>query len=148
MPIKKLNKDGGPGKAFDRKAEQARKRLHKIAQYAGESGLKYARENGTYIDQTGNLRSSLGYTVVEDKKVMRDEGAEKVFDGNEGVEVGKAFRTELAKKYGKGITLLMAAGMDYAAAVESRGKDVLSGSEMVTKKMVPRLLRKSGFKVS
>lgn len=147
MPIKKISKVGA-GDASGRKIQMATKSLYKILQYSGESGLKDARENGNFTDRTGNLRSSEGYIVTDDGKVISETGNEQVLEGSKGVSVGKSYRSELAANYGNGITLIVAAGMDYAGKVESMGKVVLSTSELKVKQMIPRLLRKAGFKVS
>ena len=147
MPIKKINK-GSSGDNTDKRIQNAARSLHKVMQFVGESSLKYARENGSFQDRTGNLRSSEGYSVVEDGKLVNESNSERFFDGSEGVSAGKSFRTELAAKYGKGITLIVAAGMDYAEEVESKGYDVLTGSELRAKEMVPRLLRRLGFNIS
>jgi len=34
-------------------------------QYIGETFINDARTNGNYLDQTGNLRSSIGYVIFE-----------------------------------------------------------------------------------
>lgn len=147
MPIKKINR-GGPGDSIDKRTENANKSLHRIMQFVGESGLKQSRENGSFQDRTGNLRSSESYSIVEDGNIINESSSERFLDGAEGVSAGKSFRSELAVQHGKGITLIMVAGMDYAGEVESRGYDVLTSSELMAKKMIPRLLRKSGFSIS
>lgn len=147
MPIKKINK-GSSGDSTEKRVQMATKSIHKVMQYAGEDGLKYARENGNFQDRTGNLRSSEGYSVLEDGKMISESKSEKFFDGKEGINIGKSFRNEMAKDHGRGITLLMVAGMPYAGEVEAKGYDVLSSSEFRVKQLVPRLLRKLGFRVS
>lgn len=146
MPIKKTSSSGA-GDRSEQKIRKAKKALYGVMQFTGESAVKYARENGNFRDRTGNLRSSEGYSVVEDGKLINESSAVQFFDGKEGVSAGKSLRTELAANYGKGITTIVSAGMDYAHEVEAKGYDVLSGSELRAKQMVPRLLRKLGFKV-
>lgn len=149
MAIKRLNKgDNTDRQIKDTMIERANRELLNIAAYIGEKAVEYARKNGSYKDQTGNLRSSIGYAVVHDKKVILKDALEKVKNGVEGVQVGNQFRNELIKEQQKkGISMIVLAGMDYAAAVESTNRDVISGSELMVKKLVPELLRRSGFKV-
>lgn len=144
MPIKKINK-GGSGDNTERRIQDATKSIHKVMQYAGESSLKYARINGNFHDRTGNLRSSEGYSVVQDKSTVAESANVQFLGGSEGVSESKSLRAKLAATFGKGITLFVLAGMDYAHEVEAKGYDVLTGSELRAKQMVPRLLRKLGF---
>lgn len=149
MAIKRLNKgDNTDRQIKDTMIERANRELLNIAAYIGEKAVEYARKNGSYKDQTGNLRSSIGYAVVHDKKVILKDALEKVKNGVEGVQVGNQFRNELIEEQQKkGISTIVLAGMDYAAAVESTNRDVISGSELMVKKLVPELLRRSGFNV-
>lgn len=84
----------------------------------------YTRTPGTgdsYTDWSGNLRNSMGYIVVKD-----------------GVEVVRNFKSDSAGAKGaslaleeapaKGYCLIAVAGMEYAAAVESYGFDVITSS--------------------
>lgn len=92
--------------------------------YKGELFLTRARQSGNYSDRTGNLRASIGYIILQDGKVV-----DQSFQGKEeGVQKGLAFANEVALDYPKGMVLIGVAGMGYAAAVESRGYDVITGS--------------------
>lgn len=115
-------------------------------EFIGEQFVKDAREDGAYTDQTGNLRNSIGYLILKDGVVLRqnfrrsasvkkritrgkNKGQERTTTGSgDGVAVGKDLAYESAEKFPKGYVLIVVAGMDYAAAVESKGKDVLTGS--------------------
>lgn len=85
--------------------------------YIGETFVTNARTKHTYKDITGNLTASIGFSVLKNGKIV---GGGKVLD-------------ELKGKYPTGFVLLVWAGMDYAAAVESRGKDVLTASSLIAK---------------
>ena len=113
--------------------------------YVGESCITEARDNGSYIDQTGNLRSSIGYAVVKDGKIVSLKTVDKVKDGTEGAQKAEAYLSRLAKKQTNGICLIVVAGMNYAVYVESRGKNVLSSAEFLAERMVPQLLMQLGF---
>ena len=113
---------------------QALKRL-------GELCVKEAREHGNYIDQTGNLRSSIGYVIVANGEIIESafSSANKDQEGK-GVNTGKAYAEDLSKNYSKGYALIVVAGMSYAAAVESKSRDVLTSAEMYAKEQLPKML--------
>lgn len=80
---------------------------------------------GSFHDQTGNLRSSIGYGVIKSGSVQ----TKKFGDATpEGEKAGSALIDELAINEDEGLVLIGVAGMEYAAAVESKGKDVITGS--------------------
>lgn len=95
----------------------------------GEEFVNAARgktsKDGSFRDQTGNLRASIGYVIVRNGKAEKT-----VVPGNKpvGNATAKAFAEEMAAKYPNGLVLVVFAGMEYAAAVESRGYDVITGS--------------------
>ena len=41
-----------------------------ILEYAGLEAVKEARLKGNYTDRTGNLRSSIGFVVVDDGRIV------------------------------------------------------------------------------
>tara|TARA_R110002020_G_scaffold318905_7_gene534539 strand:- start:997 stop:1425 length:429 start_codon:yes stop_codon:yes gene_type:complete len=94
-------------------------------EYEGELFINKARQTGNYSDRTGNLRSSIGYIILQDGKEVKSS-----FIGttNDGTEQGYKTAREVALDYPKGMVLIGVAGMGYAAAVESRGYDVITGS--------------------
>lgn len=113
----------------------------------GETAYDTAVREGRYNDVTGNLRSSLGYVIAQDGKIIKEggfkqiqgrgENYEKVLfttktqktvqfwargkagDGSEGSRQGLEYARSLAMQT-KGITLVVVAGMDYASYVNSR----------------------------
>jgi hypothetical protein len=96
-------------------------------QRVGESFITNARNNDTYKDRTGNLRNSIGYVVLKNGEQVAGG-----FPGSgEGVSTGEQVIEEISAKFPTGYVLIVVAGMDYAAAVESKGYDVLtSGSKI------------------
>lgn len=135
----------------------------------GEECVKIARERGDYNDITGNLRSSIGYCILVDGKVVtqamgkrtnvpngyrtivrtREDGTtykvkQKIGgDGAKGAEQGQALLDTLKAKFPWGLVLIVCAGMEYAAYVEEvRHRDVLTSAELVAEKMVKELLGK------
>ena len=113
---------------------------------AGEQFVIDARSGGGFADQTGNLRSSIGYLVVKNGRIVSISDFESAKGGAAGSIKGKSFAKELAEAYPTGYALICVAGMEYAAAVESRGKDVITGSSQMVeanlKKSLKRILDK------
>lgn len=115
----------------------------------GEGSVNHARKHGSYTDQTGNLRNSIGYVIAFDGKIIECE-----FKRSSGITDKAAFLVDnkihdmLAGD--TGYTLLVIAGMNYARSVENRGKNVLSGTEKYLKDEVKvkmrNILSKAGFR--
>ena len=95
--------------------------------YIGKEFVNKARTNNTYQDQTGNLRSSIGYVIAKNGKVLR-RNYKQIGDGNKGVTDGLNLADKAAAEHPNGIVLIVTAGMEYGLYVESMGYDVLSGS--------------------
>lgn len=112
-------------------------------EYVGVQCQNEARTNKTYKDQTGNLKSSVGYVVLLDGKVL--SGAE--FDSNEGGENGSYILESIMSKpfVSTGVALIVVAGMNYAAAVEARNFNVLTSAELLAEQLVPQLMQQLGF---
>ena len=116
--------------------------------YVGEQCIIEARDSGDYTDQTGNLRSSIGYAVVWDGKVVQRDCIDKVKQGDKGVSEGNDYLSKCIKKARKkGIVLIVTAGMNYAEYVEAKGKIVLSSAELKAGPLVKSLLTRLGFRM-
>ena len=126
------------------KIEKYHQKVIRILKYVGEMCIDEARTNGSYQDQTGNLRSSIGYVVLQDGKPIEkggfaptERGREK---GKNGQKEGETFINKVISQYPKGFVLVVVAGMKYAAYVEARNYNVLSSAELLAEKEVPKLL--------
>lgn len=103
----------------------------------------------SWMDRSGNLRSSIGYIVVRDGEICKSGGFERV-DGpkrdkspEDGSAEGRSYAERLAANYPTGYALIVVAGMEYAAYVEAKAnKDVLAGGEIFLKKEVRKLVRR------
>jgi len=95
--------------------------------YIGEDFVNKARSNNTYQDQTGNLRSSIGYVIAKNGRILKRD-YKQIGDGNKGVTDGLNLADKAAAEHPNGIVLIVTAGMEYGLYVESMGYDVLSGS--------------------
>jgi hypothetical protein len=108
-------------------------------QYIGETFVNNARANGTYNDITGNLRSSVCYVVLKN-------GAKK----SPGTipQGGSEHMAKMIAEHSRGWVLIVVAGMDYAAAVESKGKDVLTASSIIAKAQLKQAITSFKNKLS
>ena len=98
----------------------------------GETFVNDAKNISTYRDRTGNLRASIGYIVINNGTVINQN-----ITGNkpEGKAAAVSFATKLKSEYPNGLVLIGFAGMNYAAAVEAKNFDVISGSAPTTEIM-------------
>lgn len=108
--------------------------IYKLS-YIGENVVNTARLSGEYLDQTGNLRSSIGYIISVDGEIIRQGEFNVVKDGENGTKSGEALAQALAKT-SKGITLIVVAGMHYAIYVSAKGLDVLDSAEIELEKQL------------
>jgi len=102
-------------------------------QYIGERFVNQARRktwhSGSFKDDTGALRSSMSYVVLVDGKVHGGiEYGKAKSPMSEATQANEQLVSELIPQFSKGIVLICMAGMGYAAYVESRGYDVITGS--------------------
>lgn len=114
-------------------------------QYVGERCLNTARQTNSYKDQTGNLRSSLGYVIAMDGKIVHNSTFEIVKDGGDGKKSGIQFAKEIVRQFPEGIVLVVVAGMHYAQYVSATGRDVIDSAELLADKLVPQILKQLGF---
>ena len=120
-----LFKVGAIKQIVNRFSEDFNEKTHQTLLYMGEQFINKARVNGNYTDRTGNLRASIGYIILNDGRILNE-----VFEGDkqEGATQGQKIANEIAQQYTRGFILIGVAGMNYAASVEVKGYDVISGS--------------------
>ena len=123
---------------------------------AGEEAVKDAIMFGDYQNQTGNLRSSIGYIIAFDGIVIKEGGFHKIQgygvnmqkvnfttksgknvsfwakgkfgDGSEGAKKGLDFaRSKISGT--TGYAFILVAGMEYASYVSSKGYDVVDSAK-------------------
>lgn len=126
--------------------EGLRTALIRTLMYIGELVLNKARSTNSYKDQTGNLRSSIGYVIAVDGKVVKQSDFKTVKQGKNGTEQGAAFAKKLVRQFPKGVCLIIVAGMEYAVHVKNKGYDVLDSSELLADRLVPSMLKQLGFR--
>ena len=143
---------------FDQRVKAIRQAQINNLVYVGEAAVKEARESGRYKDQTGNLRSSIGYCVLDNGKVIKessfdvargvwkdDKGRKHPYSGDAGSSEGREFLHTLISEHSKGLALIIVAGMNYAAYVEAKNYNVLDSAEQMAERLLPQLLK--GLKV-
>ena len=146
MPIKRKTSDSEIGRMVEQKMQRIIDAAIYNLSYVGERVLNEARSSGSYKDQTGNLRSSVGYVLVVDGKVVKSSSFETVKGGGQGSSEGKAYVQTLVSKFPQGIALIVVAGMNYASYVSAKGYNVLDTAEVLAQRLVPQMLQQLGFK--
>ena len=141
MPIRNVTPKGSVNNALAQYMERVRRVLIRNLAYIGEQVVNEGRTRANFIDRTGNLRSSIGYVIVEDGKIVSESSFEPVKGGEEGARKGRAFAESLAKKHNKDLVLIVVAGENYARYVANKGYDVIDSAELLAQKLVPEMLR-------
>ncbi len=143
MAIRQITTDAEIDRQLEEYVEQAKYIIARRLCHIGEQVVNEMRMKGTYQDQTGNLRSSTGYVVVMDGKIVEMSAFETVKQGADGSKQGKAFVKELASKFPTDTVLIVVAGMDYAYYVQNKHeRDVTISGELLANE----LLKKQGLK--
>lgn len=129
-----------------REAERVERLTIRALSKLGEQCVTKIRDRAgdkSWYDQTGNLRSSVGYVIAHNKNIIQYSTFNQVKQGSEGVKTGKDLAEELAKRYSNNYVLIVVAGMNYAEFVEAMdNKDVLSSTELWAREQVPLMLEK------
>ena len=129
-----------------REAERVERLTIRALSELGEECVNRVRDRSSdesWYDQTGNLRSSVGYVIAHNKNIIQYSTFNQVKQGSEGVKTGKDLAKELAKRYSNNYVLIVVAGMNYAEFVEAMdNKDVLASTELWAREQVPLMLEK------
>lgn len=126
---------------IDKQISELQKQQIMAFTIAGEEAVRQQTLSHKYLNQTGNLSSSVGYAVLLDGVVQKSGGFEIAAGGTEGVTQGKAYLSELIGENRRGLVLLVVAGMNYARYVENMGLDVLTSAELKAEQILPELLK-------
>lgn len=129
----------------------------------GEMACQEAIIGGNYENITGNLRSSIGYIIAHDGRVIKEGGFHKIQghgenmqkvsfttkdgksvsfwakgqfgDGSEGSRKGLEFARSAIKET-SGFSFILVVGMEYASFVSSKGYDVVDSGTLTLKKLI------------
>lgn len=121
--------------------ERVRQYIIRMLAYVGEQCINDARLRGSYTDRTGNLRSSIGYVVTYNGRIVQLTMNPQTLNGSGGTKEGEDYLRSLANEFNTGIALIVVAGMKYAAYVEARGYNVISSAEMLAETLIPQLVK-------
>lgn len=120
-------------------------------QYIAEDVLNDARLKGSYIDRTGNLRSSIGCRIYYNGELIRAYEVKLIGNPTEPdkrltlAELQATFDNatdDYAANYIaniEGYTIALVAGMNYAYYVEAKGYNVLHQSNILLQKRIDEL---------
>lgn len=132
--------------AIKAEAERAEMLTIRALSYLGEKCVIEAKDRpqeSSWFDQSGNLRSSIGYVVVSNGRIVQYSDFNPVKQGYEGLKEGKELAAELARKYTSGYALVVVAGMNYAELVEAMdNKVVLASAELYARQELPNMMNK------
>lgn len=131
--------------------EERRPVIRNAFAMAGEEAVIYARDVvNTYRDQSGNLRSSIGFNIAENGKITMSSDFEQRPPSNPlnkaplvGGERGKALAERIVGDNDDADFIgVLVAGMSYARYVqEIHHLDVLAGASMVMEKTLKEALK-------
>lgn len=143
MPIQPKFTPGQFGSMVKQDVDRIELAILRRFKIAGEEAVNYARSINTYKDRTGNLRSSIGYVIFRNGIRVFASDFNKVRDGAKGQSEGEDLANKVARGLSnKGMVLVVVAGMKYAFHVETKGYDVITGSEIRTKARLNKALKR------
>lgn len=132
--------------AIKAEAERANMLTIRALSHLGELCVVEAKDRpqeSSWFDQSGNLRSSIGYVIVHNGKIIKYSEFNQVKQGTDGIKEGKELAKELAKQYTSGYALIVVAGMNYAELVEAMdNKNVLASAELFARGELPKMMVK------
>lgn len=119
---------------LQRAARKIQENVLKALSKLGDESVVRIRNRSTkesWIDHTGNLRSSIGFAVYEQGSKYMESAFSQVLSGTDGSTKGKKMINDLAKEYSRVYALVVVAGMEYAGEVEAlESKDVLASTKI------------------
>lgn len=123
------------------------KNIIRTLTYLGEQCVKRVRDRtgeNSWFDQTGNLRSSIGYAVIEDGEKIIESAFPVINQGTQGASEGKRIVDLLVPLYTKTYAMIVVAGMKYADYVEAKeNKDVLASTELWAKTKIDDYMKRA-----
>lgn len=96
----------------------------------------------SWIDHTGNLRSSIGYAIFDYGMKQVESAFASIGSDATGSQEGRKMIADLAKEYSRVYALVVVAAMNYADFVEAiESKDVLASTELWARSVVDGKLK-------
>ena len=119
---------------LQRAAKKLQENVLKALSKLGDESVVRIRNRSakkSWIDHTGNLRSSIGFAVYQQGSKFMESAFSQVLGGTDGSVKGKKMVNDLAKEYSRVYALVVVAGMEYAGEVEALdSKDVLASTRI------------------
>ncbi len=106
--------------------------------HIGERAYQKAIQSVDYQNDTGNLRSSIGWGVYRDSQKLAQGGFTPIAGGVQGSAIGEALLDKVDKP--KGYVLVFVAGMHYATYVEAKGRDVNTSGELLIESLAKDII--------
>lgn len=123
----------------------------RVLSYVGERCVTEARDRSqeeSWFDQTGNLRSSIGYVIYHNGIEIKSSAFPTVKSGSDGPKEGKSLAQQIASEHSTGYVLIVVAGMNYADYVEAKdNKNVLASSYSLANTLVPKMMKELEQKI-
>lgn len=130
---------------LQRAAKKLQENVLKALSKLGDESVARIRNRSakeSWIDHTGNLRSSIGFAVYEQGSKYMESAFSQVLGGTDGSSKGKKMINDLAKEYSRVYALVVVAGMEYAGEVEALdSKDVLASTRIWATSQVERRVK-------
>ena len=135
MPIRQTTSNADLDRFIEKRVKSTVDAIIYRLSVVGERVINQARDTDkrTFKDQTGNLRSSIGYVIVSDGQIVKASDF-------------RSYAERLAQQFPDGIVLIVVAGMNYATYVSAKGLDVLDSAELLAQREIPKMLERLGLK--
>ena len=93
-----------------------------------------------FNDDTGNLRSSIGFIILYDGEIVHTDFQQSPqgTDKATGVTTGTDYAEKLGLDHLNGWAIITVAGMEYAGYIEALGYDVITGSTLGAQKKLEK----------
>jgi hypothetical protein len=121
--------DGYIAKQVQYFQQQVELAMKSLLQEFGEELVAFAKDTHTYTDRTGNLTNSISYAIVRHKEILYYNEVQREEANAAALKVAMKMAESLSDAY----SLIVVAGMNYAAFVESRGYNVILPAELKAK---------------
>lgn len=119
-------------------SEEYKEALGSMSHAKGMRRAELGPDSPSFTDRTGALRSSIGYVILKNGKVMASD-----FDGDNSEGKGEGFHYAMSQSEANiGFVLMVVAGMQYAVYVEGYGYDVITGSSLLAEDELKNVFKK------
>lgn len=134
--------------AFSRMQKVIEENVLSAYKTVGETCLTKIRDRAkgkpNWTDQTGNLRSSVGYMIFVDGEMIFAAGFDPKVgaDPSKGVDVGREYAKRIGVELGDArYALVVVAGMNYASYLEKKDYEVITFTEVEARIQADRLIK-------